>query len=146
MSATVDANVLLYASDEESPFHPRAVGFLEELARGPALLYLFWPTVLAYLRIATHPSIFRSPLSHEVASANVAGLLALPHVQTAGEADRFWSTYMDVAGDAAISGNLVPDAHLVALMRENGVRTMWTNDRDFRRFAGLELRDPFARG
>lgn len=35
-----------------------------------------------------------------------------------GEADRLWSTYVDVAQDAAVSGNLVTDAHLVALMRE----------------------------
>jgi hypothetical protein len=29
-------------------------------------------------------------------------------------------------------------------MRQNGVRTIWTHDRDFRRFAGLDVRDPFA--
>jgi predicted nucleic acid-binding protein len=29
-------------------------------------------------------------------------------------------------------------------MRENGVRTLWTNDRDFRRFDGIDVRDPFA--
>jgi predicted nucleic acid-binding protein len=39
---------------------------------------------------------------------------------------------------------LVPDAHLVALMRENGVRRIWTSDRDFRRFDGIEARDPFV--
>lgn len=144
MSATLDANVLLYASDEESPFHGRALAFLEELARGSTLLYLFWPTVLAYLRIATHPSIFRSPLPHEVAAANISGLLGRPNVQTAGEAERFWASYLEVAGEASVGGNLVPDAHLVALMRENGVRTIWTSDRGFRRFDGLDVRDPFV--
>ncbi|GIV00558.1 MAG: hypothetical protein KatS3mg014_2173 [Actinomycetota bacterium] len=34
--------------------------------------------------------------------------------------------------------------HLVALMRENGVRTILTHDRDFRRFDGIRVRDPFA--
>ena len=47
MSSTLDANLLLYASDEASPFHARAVTFLEQVARGPELLYLFWPTVMA---------------------------------------------------------------------------------------------------
>jgi hypothetical protein len=28
-------------------------------------------------------------------------------------------------------------------MVENGVRTIWTHDRDYRRFAGIETRDPF---
>jgi predicted nucleic acid-binding protein len=48
-----------------------------------------------------------------------------------------------VADDALPSGNLVPDAHLVTLMAENDVRTIWTRDRDFRRFPRIEVRDPF---
>jgi toxin-antitoxin system PIN domain toxin len=144
VSTTVDANLLLYASDEGSPFHARAFRFLDELARGTTLVYLFWPTVLAYLRIATHPSIFASPLSTAAALGNVEGLLRLPHVQTTGERDRFWTTFQGIATDASVSGNLVSDAQLVALMLENGVRTIWTNDRDFRRFDGIEARDPFA--
>lgn len=144
MSSTLDANVLLHASDETSPFHAPAVGFLEQLARGPGLVYLFWPTVMGYVRIATHPAVFASPLPASVAIANVEGLLRLPHVQTVGERERFWDTWREITADAAVSGNLVPDAHLVALMRENGVRTIWTNDRDFRRFDGIEVRDPFA--
>jgi predicted nucleic acid-binding protein len=57
--------------------------------------------------------------------------------------ERFWSTWRDLA-DAAAVGSLVPDTHLVALVRENGVRTIWTNDRGFRRFDGLDARDPVA--
>ena len=37
----------------------------------------------------------------------------------------------------------VPDAHLVALMREHGVVTMWSNDRDFRKFDGITVKNPF---
>jgi hypothetical protein len=49
-----------------------------------------------------------------------------------------------VADDADARGNLVSDAHLVALMVQNGVGTIWTHDRDYRRFSGIEARDPFA--
>jgi predicted nucleic acid-binding protein len=76
--------------------------------------------------------------------ANLDGLLALSHVQSPGERDRFWQIYRDVAEDAGARGNLVPDAHLVSLMVENDVRAIWTHDRDFRRFNGIEVRDPFA--
>jgi len=143
LSFTFDANVLLYASDETSPHHPRARAFLDEVARGGELVYLFWPTVMAYLRIATHSAIFEKPLSPAEATANIERLLALGHVQTVGEHDRFWASYRRVAGEADARGNLVPDAHLVALMVENGVRTIWTHDRDYRRFPGIEIRDPF---
>lgn len=144
MSYTVDANVLLYASDESSPLHGAARAVVERLARGPDIAYLFWPTVMAYLRIATHPAIFDRPLSGTEAIRNVEQLLDRPHVQVPGEQDGFWDRYREVARDARPSGNLVADAHLVALMVENGVRTIWTHDRDFRRFATIDVHDPFA--
>ena len=144
MSFTVDANVLLYASDETSAHQPRARTFLEYAASGDDLLYLFWPTVMAYLRIATHSAIFEQPLPPAVAIANIDRLLALPHVQTAGEHDRFWLSYRHLATESDARGNLVPDAHLVALMVESGVRTIWTHDRDYRRFTSIETRAPFA--
>jgi toxin-antitoxin system PIN domain toxin len=143
LSFTFDANVLLYASDETSAYHARARGFLDQVASIDDLVYLFWPTVMAYLRISTHPAIFEKPLSPEDALTNIERLLTLPHVQTVGEQDRFWASYRRVAAEGDARGNLVPDAHLVALMVENGVRTIWTHDRDYRRFSGVETRDPF---
>jgi toxin-antitoxin system PIN domain toxin len=144
VSFAVDANLLLYASDRDSPFHARAVELLDEIAMSPELAYLFWPVVMGYLRIATHPTVFARPLSHADARANVESLLSLPHVQAVGEDDGFWHRFTEVADDVAPTGNLVPDAHLAALMLANGVRTIWTRDRDFRKFTGIRVHDPFA--
>jgi len=144
VSYTIDANVLLCASDESSPVHARARAFVERLAAGPEIAYLFWPTVMAYLRIATHPAVFARPLAADEAIGNVEQLLVRPHVRTTGEQERFWERFRKVAEDAMPAGNLVPDAHLVALMLENDVRTIWTRDRDYRRFGRIEVRDPFA--
>jgi toxin-antitoxin system PIN domain toxin len=144
MSYTIDANVLLYASDESSPVHARARAFVQRLADGPEIAYLFWPTVMAYLRIATHPAVFARPMTAAEAIGNVEQLLARPHVRTTGEQERFWGRYREVSDDAVQAGNLVPDAHVVALMLENDVRTIWTRDRDYRRFPRIEVRDPFA--
>jgi uncharacterized protein len=144
MSFAIDANLLLYASDEESPFHARAVELLDEIALGPEIVYLFWPIAMAYLRIATHPAIFGRPLPHTDARANVDELLALPHVHAVGEDDVFWPRFIEVADDVAPTGNLVPDAHVAALMRANGVRTIWTHDSDYRLFSGIKVHDPFV--
>jgi toxin-antitoxin system PIN domain toxin len=143
MSYAIDANLLLYASDQESPFHDRAVTLLDEIAIGPEIVYLFWPIAMAYLRIATHPAIFANPLSHVDARANLDSLLALPHVQAVGEDDRFWDRFREVADDVRPTGNLVPDAHIVALMLSHGIRTIVTRDRDYRSFSGIRVRDPF---
>lgn len=144
MSLTLDANVLLYASDETSPRQQQALDLLDRIAAGDELAYVFWPVVMAYLRVATHPAVFESPLPLADALANVDRLLGLPQVQTTGEHHGFWRAYRRVADDADARGNLVSDAHVVALMVENGVRTIWTHDRDFRRFPGIDARDPFA--
>ena len=144
MSATVDVNVLLYASDESSAFHSQAKALLVRLGKEPDLLYLFWPVVMGYLRISTHPAMFRRPLSMETAIGNVDRLLTLAHARTAGEGPRFWPVYHETTAGFAVRGNLVPDAHLVSLMRENGVGTLWSHDRDFRRFPGVRVEDPFA--
>ena len=144
MTFAIDVNLLLYASDETSPVHARAVEVLDQIALGPEIAYLFWPTAMAYLRMATHPAIFDRPLGHADARANIEALLALPHIRAAGEGESFWHRFVEVADDVAPTGNLVSDAHLVTLMLENGVRTIWTRDRDYRKFTGIRTHDPFA--
>lgn len=144
MSYTLDTNVLLYASDRDSPLHARAVRLIDEAAMGPEIVYLFWPTIMGYLRIATHPAVFARPLSHADARSNVEALLDLPHVQVGSESEAFWRRFTDIADDVTPAGNLIPDAHLVALMLEHGVRTILTRDRDYRKFRGITVRDPFA--
>lgn len=142
MSVTVDANVLLYASDESSPGHRACRDLLEFLAAGPSLVHLFWPVVMAYLWIATHPRIFERPLEPAVARANLDALVSRPHVRTPGEGGGFWRSYGEVVTGDAVRGDLVSDAHVAALMREHGVSTIWTSDRGFRRFPGITARDP----
>ncbi len=143
MSYSVDANVLLYASDTTSPWHERARGFLADCVVRPELFCLAWTTVMAYLRIATHPSIFASPLSPRQAEANIEALIALPRVRLLGEGDGFWPSYRALA-DSPIRGNLVPDAHLAAVLIEHGVQLLYSRDRDFLKFPLLRVEDPFA--
>lgn len=144
MTFAIDANLLLYASDRRSPFHERALEVIDSVAAGSEIVYVFWPVAMAYLRIATHPAIFEHPLTRGEAVDNLGALLTLPHVQSPGEQERFWGRFLEASGDPAIVGNLVPDAHLVTLMLENGVRTIWTRDRDFRRFQTIQVLDPFG--
>ena len=71
-------------------------------------------------------------------------LLALPHVRAVSELDGFADAYTHVTGGLVARGNLVPDAHLAAILFQHGIRTLYSSDRDFRKFSSLEVRDPFA--
>ncbi|MDP9403764.1 MAG: type II toxin-antitoxin system VapC family toxin [Actinomycetota bacterium] len=143
MSQTIDANILVYATHTGSPFHQRARALIEHLVAGPALAYILWPAILGYLRIITHPTILGSPLSIDEAIRNVENVLSPPHIRVAGEGDDFWGAFRRVATDTKPRGTLVPDAHLAALMHEHGVSSIWSHDRDFRKFSGLRVKDPF---
>lgn len=143
MSKTLDVNVLVYAADETSDRHRRARALLEHVATSPSITYLFWPVLLGYVRVITHPAILSSPLAPEAAIRDVSNLIERPQIVVAGERERFWATFKNVAAPVAPRGSLVPDAHLVALMHEHRVTTIWTNDRDFRKFDGITVRNPF---
>jgi toxin-antitoxin system PIN domain toxin len=144
MSYSFDANILLYASDRSSERHDAAREFLESCAARRDVLCLTWPTLMAYLRIATHPKIFAAPLTPEEALGNLNALLALPQARVLSERDGFMDAYLHVTGSTIVRGNLVPDAHVAAILFQNGVRTLYSNDRDFRKFESVEVRDPFA--
>jgi predicted nucleic acid-binding protein len=78
--------------------------------------------------------------------ANVEALVRLPHVRLLAEEDGFWEVYRNVGGRLPVRGNLVPDAHLAALLRQHGIRTLYTNDADLRKFVFLDVCNPFAAG
>jgi len=122
LSFSCDANVLLYASDGASPVHSAARRFLDAAAAGDDLLCLAWPTVMAYLRVSTHPRIFSAPLTPAAALANMEAFAALPHVRFLSEDDGFLGVYRDVTGAFPVRGNLVSDAHVAALLKQHGVR------------------------
>lgn len=67
-----------------------------------------------------------------------------PHIRCPGEGSGFWKVYEDTVEHDIIRGNLVTDAHIAALMRQHGVGTIWTANRDFRRFPEIVSRDPYA--
>lgn len=144
MTATIDTNLLVFAVDESSPRHERARRLIEWIATGPQVVHLFWPALMGFVRIVTHPSIFARPLSAEAAEAAVERLIVRPHLRVGGELEHFWTAYRQTSEGVKPRGNLVPDAHLVALMRQAGVSTIWTHDRDFRKFSGITSKDPFT--
>ena len=144
MSFAFDVNILLYASDSSSPYFERARSFIESCITQKEVFAVAWPTVMSYLRIATHPAVFDQPLSPDEAVANIETLLSLAYARFLSEDEGFWGAYRAITSEVPTRGNLVPDAHVAALLRSHGVKTLYTHDRDFLKFPFLDLRDPLA--
>src|SRR5689334_14531879 len=139
----VDANLLLYAADERSSHHTRAVEWIERALNGRRRVGLPWQSLVAFLRIATHPRVIANPLAPAEAWRQVEDWLAAPAawVPTPGH------SYADLLGELVvrheISGNLVPDAQLAALALEHGL-AVCSADTDFARFAEVRWTNPLA--
>jgi len=139
----IDANLLLYAYDSDSPHHFAARRWLQaEISSGrPVRLALV--TLLAFVRIASDTRIFTRPLTPVEACNIVESWLATANVSLLVPGPRTWQHLATICAEARAKGPLVMDAHLAALAREHGA-VVASTDRDFRRFPSIKTVNPLA--
>jgi uncharacterized protein len=137
----VDANVLIYAIDADSPHHEAARRWLEDALSGTTPVGLAWIVILAFLRLTTRSGILKRPLPPERAMAFVDEWLAQPYVRTVSPGEGHWAILRKLLRDSGTAGNLTSDAHLAAVALEIGA-SVCSTDADFGRFPGVERISP----
>jgi len=141
----VDTNLLVYGADKDSPDHARCRALLEQWRSATTPWYVTWGIVYEFLRVVTHPRVLVHPFSAAQAWAFLDALFASPSLRMLTETDRHRHVAADVFSETpGISGNLVFDAHTAILMRENGIKTIYTRDTDFNRFPFVDTVDPVS--
>jgi len=139
----VDANILLYAVDEASPFHERARSWLESTLNGTRRVGLPWASLTAFLRIVTNPRALAEPLAPADAWALVDAWLDAPTAWVPAPGRGHRAILGRLVADLDLRANLIPDAVLAALCIEHGLE-MLSADTDFARFTELSWRNPLA--
>src|SRR6185295_8960222 len=114
----VDANLLLYAVNRDSPLHSKAKDWLESAMAGPDEVGFAWVVILAFLRLTTRPGLFLNPLSPETAFATVAEWLDQPLATAVQAGPRHLEILRKLIEHVGTGGNLTSDAHLAALAIE----------------------------
>lgn len=140
----VDTNVLIFAHSQDTPYHETARELLESMARSPTPWAIPWPCLYEFLRVATHPRILARPASQASALEALAKLTASPSLRLLGHTPRHAGAMQQVMHESGATGNIVHDAHIAALCIEHGATRLVTGDRDFMRFPGIEVVNPFA--
>jgi hypothetical protein len=141
----VDTNVLVYAADEAAPEHERCRRLIEHWRTRSGAWYITWGIAYEFLRVVTHPRVFRHPWSVPNARRFLAALAGSPGFAILTPTDRHAEVLDEVIAEVpGLAGNLLHDAHTATLMREHGVRRICTRDVDFHRFLFLEPIDPLA--
>ncbi|HLG01702.1 MAG TPA: type II toxin-antitoxin system VapC family toxin [Acidimicrobiia bacterium] len=137
----IDVNVLVNAHRVDAPHHDDHRRWLDHARQDHEPLGVTDLVLSGFLRVVTHPRVFREPTPLAVAIDFVEALRSSPAVTSIAPGDRHWAIFIDLCRTGDARGNLIPDAFLAALAIENSA-TLVTADRGFRRFDGLRLENP----
>jgi toxin-antitoxin system PIN domain toxin len=137
----VDANIVLHAYHPHSEHHKACRLWIEENFSAPSPIGLPWLTIWAFLRISTNPHAFEKPLAMKEAAAIASSWLDVAAVRVVVPGERYWEILRNLLLEAQVTGPLVTDAALAAMAIEQGA-SICTTDRDFARFAEVQIVDP----
>ena len=139
-----DVNLVVYAYNEDAPFHAAAKTWWERCLSEEEPVGLAWAVILGFVRLMSNRRVLARPLPAAEAVRHCRSWLAQPNARIILPG----STHMDILAGllgGPVGPNLVTDAHLAALAMEHQAE-LHSNDSDFARFPGLRWRNPVASG
>ena len=141
----VDTNLLVYSANRAAPEHAQALRLVEMWRTDAEPWFLTWSIAYEFLRVTTsrrgHHQILLLPEAVQYLDA----LLASPVVGVLTETSRHAAILTELAGQhTQLSGNVVHDLQIAALMKEHGISEIRTADTDFHQFKFLRVVNPLT--
>ena len=136
-----DANLLIYAYDQDSPFNVRAMRWLSALLSSaePVGVPIF--AAHGFVRFVTNARLHKRPATFREASSIINSWLDLPQVRILYPGERHWNLFQQLCSEAKLRGADLTDGAIAAIALEHGA-VIYTSDRDFARFTGLRWHNP----
>lgn len=145
MAGVVDTNILLYAANSEAPEQSPARQFLLDAGRSSRQWYLTDGTLYEFLRVSTHSRVFPKPLTWRQSLDFLTPFIDSPRFSILGTGEGHWSWLEEVLQTLSQpAGNLFFDIRTVSLMREHGIREIYTADTDFFQFPHISVVNPIS--
>lgn len=138
----IDTNILVYAHRPDSPHHRAAASAVKRLAEGSAPWAIPWPCVHEFLSVTTNLRILKPPSPPEIAIRQVEIWMESPTLRLLCEPAGYWKEMRAIFLAGKLTGPRVHDARIHAICRTNGVRELWSADRDFSRMRGVAIVNP----
>ena len=139
----VDTNVLIDAANRLSEFHEPCRKSIERYRAQTSPWYVSWPICYEFLRVCTHANILPKPWSLGEAWHFLETLLDSPAAGVLLPTNRHTEVLKNVVAEIPhLRGNILHDTHTAVLMREHGIRQIYTRDSDFHRFPFITVIDP----
>ncbi|MCK6556908.1 PIN domain-containing protein [Candidatus Binatia bacterium] len=143
MPGVIDTNLFLYAANSDADEHRRARDFLARVGGSRDPWYVTDGILYEFLRVSTHPKVFPKPLTWREGIAFLQPLIDADNIHVINSGDPHWKLLSEVLAEITHpSGNLFFDVRTAVLMREHGVRRIYTTDTDFLQFSRIEVVNP----
>jgi len=139
----IDANLLIYAYNEQMPQHMPSRIWLEETLSSNLEVGIPMQAILAFIRLSTNTKLHGPHSSVATALSVIDSWLTQASVQILHPGQRHWEIFRRLSVEAGASGNLSTDAHIAALAIEYDA-LLYSADADFARFPGLHWKNPLV--
>lgn len=128
----IDTNILIYATDDESPFQAKALGMLNQLmtdgiecAISPQIVREY---LVVFTRVVSSDDAARSAALHNIGKFIEAFTLLDENRETVAR-------LQTIVDNNAVGGKQIHDANIVAVMQVHGVKRLLTHNLDdFKRY------------
>lgn len=137
-----DLNVLLHASNRQSPFHEPAREWWGAALNGIEPVGMAPVVTTGFLRLTTSVDA-RTPVPVEAALDAIDTWFASPAVRWISPTENHLQALRSLLVPLHRGGRLANDAHLAALALEHG-GTIYSQDTDFAAFPGVRWVNPLA--
>jgi toxin-antitoxin system PIN domain toxin len=127
-----DVNVLVYAHRQDAVRHQEYFDWWDQLLNSDAAFGVSDLVVSGFLRVVTHPRVFRDPTPLDRALTFATSIRDHPNAVTLVPGERHWDIFQRLCREANAKGNLIPDAYLAALAIESGAEWITTDERSRR--------------
>ena len=138
-----DSNILVYANNEDSPFHGPCKKLVEEAINGSFPAYIAHQNLLELYAVVTDKRRVESPLTPEEARILINFYLTAESVSVLYPSSTTFSILCKLIADHTPLSHGIFDLVLVALMIENNIKTIHTaNTRHFCNFKEITAISP----
>ena len=128
-----DVNIFVNAHRRENSGHQFYNQWLQNLLEGSETYFYCEWILSAFVRIVTHPRIYKTPTPLLVALDFADVIRTQPHAVGVMPGARHWQIFRMLCGEIEAKGNDIPDTYLAALSVEVGA--LWvTADAGFKRY------------
>lgn len=140
----VDSALLVHAHRSDSPHHEAAKAALASLAARTATWAIPWPAVHEFLAVITDDREWQPPTPKSVALDALEALTRADNLAFIHETPHHGDLVIGLLREAGARRELVEDARIAAICIGNGIKELWTADRDYSWFPDLQTHNPLT--